>query len=71
MRKNKSKRYMVILGHLQGYLNYEIAEMELLCANTVEAYINNYKELGIEGLTLHHSTGASILLNDEQEKELI
>ena len=75
MRKNKSlrmhKRYMVILRHLQGYLNYEIAEMEFLCANTVGTYINNYKKLGIDGLTMEHSTGAPRLLNDKQEKELI
>ena len=75
MRKNKNlrmhKRYMVILLHLQGYLNYEIAEMELLCANTVGTYINNYKKYGLAGLAMGHSTGAPRLLNDEQEKELI
>ena len=75
MRKNKSlrmhKRYMVVLRHLQGYLNNEIAEMELLCANTVGAYINNYKKYGLDGLAMGHSTGAPRLLNDKQEKELI
>jgi len=75
MRKNKSlrmhKRYMVILRHLQGYLNNEIAEMELLCANTVGTYINSYRKYGLDGLTMGHSTGAPRLLNDEQEKELI
>lgn len=49
MRKNKSlrmyKKYMVILRHLQGCLNNEIAEMEHLCANAVGTYINNYKKI--------------------------
>lgn len=53
MRKNKNlrmhKRYMVILRHLQGYLNNEIAEMEFLCANTVGTYINKYKKYGLDG----------------------
>lgn len=47
-RKNKSlrrhRRYMVIFRHLQCHLNNQIAEMELLCANTVGTYINNYNK---------------------------
>jgi len=39
IRENKSsrmyKRYMVILHHLKDYLNCEVAEMELLCGNTL------------------------------------
>ena len=75
IKGNKSlrmhKRYMVILHHLKGYLNTEIAEMELLCTITVGRYINNYKKYGIDGLILHHSTGAPRLLRDEQEKALV
>ena len=75
MKENKSlrmhKRYMVILHHLKGYLNVEIAEMELLCGNTVGTYVNNYKKCGLDGLILHHSTGAPRLLSDEQEKALV
>jgi len=75
MKENKSlrmhKRYMVILHHLKGYLNCEIAEMEVLCAHTIGTYINNYNTQGLEGLILGHSTGAPRLLSDEQEKVLV
>ena len=75
IRENKSlrmhKRYMVILHHLKGHLNTEIAEMELLCTITVKKYINNYNKYGLDGLILHHSTGAPRLLSDEQEKTLV
>jgi len=75
IKGNKSlrmhKRYMVILHHLEGHLNCEIAAMELLCGNTVGIYVNNYKKCGLDGLTLGHSTGAPRLLSDEQEKTLV
>ena len=75
IKENKSlrmhKRYMVILHHLKGHLNTEIAEMELLCALTVGTYIKNYNKNGLDGLTLGHSTGAPRLLSDEQEKALV
>ena len=75
IKENKSlrmhKRYMVILHHLKGHLNTEIAEMELLRTITVGKYINNYKKYGLDGLILHHSTGAPRLLSDEQEKALV
>lgn len=75
MRKNKNlrmhKRYMVILRHLKGYKNNEIAEMEFLCGHTVGKYINAYKENGLDGLTMGHSTGAPRLLDSEQEKAVV
>jgi len=75
IKENKSlrmhKRYMVILYHLKGYLNYEIANMELLCANTVGTYINNYNKYGLDGLIMSHSTGAPRFLSSEQEKTLV
>ncbi|EOR25401.1 transposase (21) [Clostridium sartagoforme AAU1] len=75
MRKNKNlrmhKRYMVILRHLKGYKNNEIAEMEFLCGHTVGKYISNYEKYGLDGLTLGHSTGAPRLLNSEQEKAIV
>jgi transposase len=75
IKENKSlrmhKRYMVILYHLEGYLNYEISKMELLCAHTVGTYINNYNKYGLDGLKLGHSTGAPRLLSAEQEKVLV
>jgi transposase len=75
MRKNKSlrmhKRYMVILRHLQGYLNKQIADIELLSEQTVGTYVKNYKKYGLDGLIMRHSTGAPRLLNNEQEKELV
>lgn len=75
IRENKSlrmhKRYMVILHHLKGYQNCEIAEMEFLCRHTVGKYINNYNKYGLDGLILGHSTGAPRLLNSEQEKAIV
>ena len=75
IKENKNlrmhKRYMVILHHLKGHLNTEIAEMELLCTITVGRYINNYEEHGLDGLIMHHSTGAPRLLSEEQEKTLV
>lgn len=69
IKENKSlrmhKRFMVILRHLEGYLNYGIAEIELLCANTVGTYFNKYNEYGLDGPILRHSTGATRLLSDE------
>lgn len=74
-KANKSlrmhKRYMVILYHLEVYLNYEIAKMELLCAHTVGTYINNYNKYRLDGLKLGHSTGAPRLLSVDQEKSLV
>lgn len=75
IKENKNlrmhKRYMVILYHLEGYLNYEIAQMELLCSHTIGTYINNYNKYGLDGLKLSHSTGAPRLLYTEQEKALV
>jgi transposase len=75
IKENKNlrmhKRYMVILYHLEGYLNYEIAKLELLCANTVGTYINNYKKHGLDGLIMSHSTGAPRFLSSDQEETLV
>lgn len=75
IKENKNlrlhKRYMVILYHLEGYLNYEISNLMLLCANTVGIYINNYNENGLDGLVMEHSTGAPRLLSSEQENLLV
>ena len=59
IRENKSLRmhkiYIVIIHHLKGYLNCEIAEMELLWGNTVGTYVNNYKKYGLDGLVIDNA----------------
>lgn len=58
IKENRSlrmyNRYMIILHHLEGYLNCEIAKMELLCVHTVESYINNYNKYDLDGLVMAH-----------------
>lgn len=65
------KRYSVILWHFQGLTNRKIAEIENLEQHTVGVYIKNYKEKGIEGLEMKHSSGAKRKLNPNQEEQLI
>lgn len=65
------QRYMVILYHLEGYYNYQIAERVFLCQHTVGTYIRKYKKSGITGLALGHSPGAPRMLTKEQEEILV
>lgn len=75
MKKTKDKRmyqrYLVVLYHLNGYLNKDIAKMVDLCQHTVGKYLNKYKENGINGLDLRHSPGAPRRLTREQESRLV
>ena len=75
MKETKNKRmyqrYMVIMYHLQGYANNQIADIMNLCAHTVGTYIKKYKSNGISELEMGHSTGAPRKLTKEQENKLI
>jgi len=75
MKKTKDKRmyqrYMVVLYHLKGYFNKDIAKMVELCQHTVGIYVNKYKENGLNGLALRHSPGAPRMLTSEQESRLV
>lgn len=53
---------MVILYHLRGHSNKDIAKMVELCQHTVGIYVNKYKANGLDGLALGHSTGAPRML---------
>lgn len=54
IKQNKNKRmhirYLVIINHLHGLQNVEIAINLALCAHTVGTYIPKYKEGGLENL---------------------
>ena len=62
---------LVILYHLRGYTNKNIAEIINLCQHTVGTYVNKYKKYGLLGLELGHSPGAPRMLTEEQEKQLV
>ena len=61
------QRYSVILKHLNGFTNKDIATIENLNAHTVGIYVKNYKERGILGLNMNYSTGAKRKLSKAQE----
>jgi len=69
--KRMYQRYLVILYHLRGYINKDIAKMVNLCQHTVGTYINKYKEHSLQGLALGHSPGAPCMLTKEQEEKLV
>lgn len=69
--KRMYQRYMVILQHLKGSNNKNIAANLELCQHTVGTYIKKYKKEGISGLNLKHSPGAPRLLTKEQEEKLV
>lgn len=71
MKKAKDKRmyqrYKVIYLHLRGYTNLEIAKLESFDNHTIGIYVKNYKQNGLDGLTMKRSPGAPKLLTSEQE----
>lgn len=75
IKKTKDKRmyqrYMVVLYHLNGHLNKDIAQILDLCGHTVGTYVTRYKTGGLDGLALRHSPGAPRMLTDEQESKLV
>lgn len=75
IKHNKDKRmhikYLVIINHLQGYQNVDIAVSLGLCAHTVGTYIRKYKEGGLCKLVPAPKSGAPRMLSEEQEKQLV
>lgn len=65
------KRYLVILRHLEGSTNLDIAKMVSLEQHTVGDYIKNYKTKGLPGLVIKHGTGAPRKLSIEQENLIV
>ena len=65
------KRYSVVLKHLQGFKNKDIAQMECLEKHTVGIYIKNYIDNGLKGLEMKYSPGKKRKLSKEQEVELV
>lgn len=62
------KRYLVILRHLEGTSNVDIAKMVSLDQHTVGDYIKNYKIKGLLGLVMKQSTGTPRKLSKEQKQ---
>jgi len=75
IKQNKDKRmhvkYLVIINHLHGLQNVEIAMNFGLCAHTVGTYIRKYKEDGLQSLIPIPKPGAPRLLTKEQEQQLV
>lgn len=65
------KRYLVILRHLEGASNVDIAKMVSLEQHAVGDYIRNYNIKGVSGLVMKHSTGARRKLNKDQEALIV
>lgn len=65
------QRYQVILLHLKGYQNIQIADIVGRCEHTVGKYINTYKKHGIGALIIKPREGAKPKLTPEQEAILI
>lgn len=65
------QRYQVILLHLKGYQNIQIADIVGRCEHTIGKYINAYKKHGIGALVIRPREGAKPKLTLEQEAILI
>lgn len=65
------KRYSVILKHLQGISNKDIAKMELLEVHAVGNYIKKYHDGGLDALEIKYSPGAPRKMKPEQESRLV
>ena len=75
MKQNKDKRmhirYLVIINHLHGLQNTDIALNTGLCAHTVGTYIRKYKNGGLNNLVPGLHPGAPRRLSKEQEQQLV
>lgn len=66
------KRYSVLLKHLQGISNKEIAKMEMLDVHTVGLYIKKYVTGGLDSLKMNYDKcGKRRKLSFEQEELLL
>ncbi|KPU46156.1 hypothetical protein OXPF_02660 [Oxobacter pfennigii] len=75
LHQDKSKRmrirYLVILSHLHGHQNIDIAITLGLCPHTVGTYIRKYKRGGLENLVPAPIPGAPRMLTKDQERQII
>lgn len=70
--KRLSQRFYSVLYHLEGYKNYEIANLLKIDTHTVSIYIKKYKAGGIDGLVERKcSPGSPKYLTQEQEEKLV
>ena len=65
------ERYQAVYLFLSDYKRYEIAQILNRNAETVGIYIATYKESGLAGLALGHSTGKPPKLSAEQKAILV
>lgn len=65
------ERYQVVYLYLSGYKMKEIATIIDRTPETVRVYISTYKEKGLEGLGIGHSTGRPANLSKEQKAILL
>jgi transposase len=74
LRKTKDtvmyRKYQVILFHMKGYNNTQIAELIELERKTVGRYIQNFKIGGIPNLVPKKSPGRPCFLDKSQEQEV-
>lgn len=74
MRKTKNKRlyerYQAVCLHLEGRKTKEICAVVKRNRQTIERYIQAFKQHGIEALAPSYSSGRPHKLNPEQEKAL-
>ena len=64
-------KYLVILNHIHGLQNVDIASNLGLCAHTVGSYIKKYKTGGLNNLLPIPKSGAPRLLTEFQEQQLV
>lgn len=65
------ERYQAVYLYLTGYRRQEIAQIIGRTSETVGIYIASYKENGLEGLRLGHSTGKPPKLSASQQAILL
>lgn len=65
------ERYQAVYLYLSGYKMKEIAQIIDRIPETISIYISTYKENGLEGLALGHSTGKPSRLSKEQKAILL
>jgi transposase len=64
------ERYQSIRLHLMGHKVSQIALILDRTPKTIKAYIDAYKELGLNGLHMNHTTGKPSRLTAEQHTQL-
>lgn len=65
------ERYQAVYLYLSGYKMKEIAQIIDRIPETIGIYVSTYKESGLEGLALGHSTGKPPKLSKDQKDILL